>query len=218
MIYRALPYFYRMHKPGVSLLFGALLFALMGVISFLMPEKGIQLSSGLVLSFPTLTSIFENAPPQKNTAEVLEAFNDIDTSFALIETFGENEEKIKKEPLKTLITELQYKDVTVMKKFYTALDGLKEDPKSIRVLHYGDSQIEGDRITDFIRLKFQEQFGGAGPGLISLMPLSSSIINKISNGPGWDRYNVFTAKDKRVKHSNYGVLASFNRYCGYFTM
>ena len=61
----------------------------------------------------------------------------------------------------------------------------------------------------------QGQFGGHGPGLISLMPIAPSVTNKINNGPGWDRYNVFIGKDKRVPHSNFGILAGFNRFSNY---
>jgi lysophospholipase L1-like esterase len=47
------------------------------------------------------------------------------------------------------------------------------------------------------------------------MPITSSSINRMVTGPGWDRYNIFTMKDKRVKHNNYGVLAGFNRFAPY---
>jgi lysophospholipase L1-like esterase len=202
-----------MHKPWRSLVFGILTFAAFAMVSLLMPESGFRVGN-ITMDFPSISSFFDDPPPKKNVAAVLQAFNDIDTSFALDETFREKKSPVKKERL-PLITGLQYKSAAAMKNFYAALNGLKEDPASIRVMHYGDSQIEGDRITDFIRLKLQSQFGGTGPGLISLMPITNSVINRISNGPGWDRYNVFTAKDARVRHSNYGALASFSRYCGY---
>lgn len=114
-----------------------------------------------------------------------------------------------------LITSIQMRNRNALRNFFDALYHLKEDPTAIRVLHYGDSQIEGDRITDYLRLKLQGQFGGQGPGLVSLMPIASSVINKISTSETWDRYNVFTAKDKRVPHSNYGILAGFTRFSPY---
>lgn len=114
-----------------------------------------------------------------------------------------------------LITSIQMRNKNALRKFFDALHQLKDDPTAIRVLHYGDSQIEGDRITDYLRLKLQGQFGGQGPGLISLMPIAPSAINKISTSEGWDRYSVFTAKDKRVMHSNYGILAGFTRFTPY---
>jgi len=46
----------------------------------------------------------------------------------------------------------------------TLLYGLKNESKSkvVRILHYGDSQLEGDRITDYFRNKIQKRFGGKG--------------------------------------------------------
>jgi lysophospholipase L1-like esterase len=35
------------------------------------------------------------------------------------------------------------------------------------------------------------------------------------NGYGWDRYQTFTAKDKRVKHNNYGPTGGFTRFNQY---
>src|SRR5690606_501125 len=77
------------------------------------------------------------------------------------------------------------------------------------------SQIEVDRISDYLRMKLQGQFGGRGSGLISLTPVAPGIANKITPGNSWGRYSTFTASDKHVKHTNYGVMASFSRYANY---
>jgi lysophospholipase L1-like esterase len=105
-----------------------------------------------------------------------------------------------------------------MANFFNALANLANEDKSIRILHYGDSQIEGDRISDYLRLKLQGQFGGEGPGLISFMPVAPSVVNKISWSPGWDRYPVFAGRDKRVKHNNFGALAHITRFHSYSTI
>jgi lysophospholipase L1-like esterase len=204
-----------MHKPWHSLIFGISLFGMLAVLSQVFPEKGIALPAGCSLSFPSLSSLFAVQSPSNTVAEALEAFNKIDTSFALYNDIEQPvKKKVKKDSVK-LITSIQFRNKNALKTFFDAIDDLATNPTAFHVLHYGDSQIEGDRISDYLRMKLQEQFGGGGPGLISLMPLTQSIINKVSNGYGWDRYNVFIAKDKRVKHNNYGVLAGFCRFCGY---
>ena len=138
----------------------------------------------------------------------------MDTSFALADTSASATEPVK-DSSTHLITGIQTRGPQALQNFFEALSGLKTDPKAIRVLHYGDSQIEGDRITDYLRLKLQGQFGGHGPGLISLTPVAPSVINKIAGGAGWDRYTIFTLKDKRVRHTNYGILAGFSRFADY---
>ncbi|MEW5846480.1 MAG: hypothetical protein AB1777_09495 [Bacteroidota bacterium] len=52
--------------------------------------------------------------------------------------------------------------------FVNALSNLDDQNAIVRVLHYGDSQIEGDRITKQVRIAFQDKFGGQGLGLIPL--------------------------------------------------
>ncbi len=205
-----------MHKPWHSLLFTVLLFVALGLLSFSFPKDGIKFSNIVSINFPNLASLFENKTSKKDISKIITAFDNIDTTFAIIDTAKtDTETKGVKDTSKVLITSLQYKNKAVLKNFFDALSELKSNPKSIRVLHYGDSQIEGDRITDYLRLKLQSLFGGSGVGLISLMPIAPSISTKISYNNNWDRYGVFVSKDKRVKHNNYGPLAGFNRFANY---
>ena len=118
----------------------------------------------------------------------------------------------KEEQPKTLITGIQTKNKKALYSFFRALTQVKNEQKCIRVMHYGDSQIEGDRMTDYLRLKLQAQFGGEGPGLVSLMPVSKSVINTIEFDKNWERYPAYTARDKRVPHTNFGILAGFCRF------
>ncbi|HML84907.1 MAG TPA: hypothetical protein PKE52_07095, partial [Bacteroidales bacterium] len=48
------------------------------------------------------------------------------------------------------------------------IEGLhqKLNSSGCRILHYGDSQIEGDRISGYIRNRLQGIYGGGGPGFI----------------------------------------------------
>jgi lysophospholipase L1-like esterase len=206
-----------MHKPFHSLLFAVLFFLSLGLISNLFPEQGVHIAGNFTLNFPSLNTLFGTKPVKKDISKILEAVNNADT--VVVENDTIDTASVATTPkdtvVKKLITSLQYTNKNVLNSFFESLVGLKTNPKSIRVLHYGDSQIEGDRITDYLRLKLQGQFGGQGPGLISFMPISPSVTNRITWSAGWDRYNVFTSKDKRVSHSNYGVLAGFARYCNY---
>ena len=201
-----------MHKPWHSLVFGASVFLSLGLISFTFPKDGFNIGEKFKLSFIKPQEYLSKSS-KKDISQILNSINNLDTNYTTNST--ENNLIGTKDSSVKLITGLQYKNRNVLTNFFNALGLLKSGGPQIRVLHYGDSQIEGDRITDYLRLKFQGQFGGQGPGLISLMPISPSVTNKIVNGTGWDRYNVFTFKDPRVNHTNYGVLAAFNRYNNY---
>lgn len=40
-----------------------------------------------------------------------------------------------------------------------------ESGRTVRIMHYGDSQIEADRVSSTLRERLQERFGGYGPGM-----------------------------------------------------
>ncbi len=234
-----------MHLPKHSLVFGILLFASLGLISWCFPDKGLMIGRFTQLRFPSVQSLFSQNQGLTDISGVLESIEAIDTNFTLVQspkpegaadsiakvtadsepstvnrpdTFTSSSKQASElgtvldEQPKKLITEIQYKNKKALLAFFKALDQVKSQQGSLRVLHYGDSQIEGDRMTEYLRLKLQAQFGGEGPGLISFMPVSKSVINTIEYGKNWERYSAYTALDKRVPHKNFGVLAGFCRY------
>ena len=219
-----------MHTPKQTLLFGLLLFLCFGLLSFSFPKSGISILAGFNIEFPSLDELFEINSSKSNANSILKTIDEIDTNFVVhigeepiehdtiqkqLETPEVEMTSEKNDARPKLITTIQCRNGKPLSSFFAALKNINNDPSTIRVLHYGDSQIEGDRITDYLRLKLQGQFGGKGPGLISPMPISQSVINRIETASGWDRYGTYTAKDKRVKHANYGVLAGFCRFNSY---
>ncbi|MCD6019233.1 MAG: hypothetical protein K0S53_2354 [Bacteroidetes bacterium] len=182
------------------------------------PEKGIFISEKFSIQYPTFASLFLEKKAEKTDISNIIALADAEDKAT--ENVNDTIEVAKielRDSTVKLITSIQYKNTnkSAMASFFNSLANLSAEEKSIRILHYGDSQIEGDRISDYLRLKLQSQFGGEGPGLISFMPVAPSVVNKISWSPGWDRYPVFAGKDKRVKHNNFGALAHITRFYNY---
>ncbi|NQY66633.1 MAG: hypothetical protein HRT72_02765, partial [Flavobacteriales bacterium] len=91
--------------------------------------------------------------------------------------------------------------------FFKALG--QASKKSIRILHYGDSQIEGDRITGYLRKKLQSEFGGSGPGLIAPKSLANTLLAKQEYDDNWEVFRRYMIMDKRIKHGNYGPMLNF---------
>jgi lysophospholipase L1-like esterase len=207
------------HKPFYTLIFLVATSLVLGSISFIFPKEGIHIGNSISLKYPDVSSFFSETKPQKTDisniialADAEEKEGDVTKLDSLVE--GTN---TLKDSLVKLNTSIQYKNnnKTALLSFFNSLSNIVSEPKSVRILHYGDSQIEGDRISDYLRLKLQGQFGGEGPGLISFMPVAPSVINKLSWSSGWDRFPVFAGKDKRVKHNNFGALAHITRFYGY---
>lgn len=98
--------------------------------------------------------------------------------------------------------------------FYEALAQTGE--RSVRVVHFGDSQIEEDRISMILRRRLQERFGGGGVGLIPLVQTIPTYTVKQSieqDGKPLPytfvkRYLSYGPSAMRLKTDNvYGVMA-----------
>ena len=97
--------------------------------------------------------------------------------------------------------------------FFEALQSSRQ--RAVRVVHYGDSQIEEDRITYRLRRNLQEQYGGNGYGLI---PLHQTIptrtleqrlyingaVQSVSGGP--QRFLVYGPRSMRREDGLYGPM------------
>lgn len=204
-----------LHTPKHTLFFLAIVFGLLGGLSFLFPDDGIHVSDRLTLSFPTFGSLFGTKKAEKTDISKIIALADAEEKVQDEKSDSTEDKEIESvDSTIKLVTTIQYKNPnkTSLDNFFNSIKNISSETKSIRVLHYGDSQIEGDRISDYLRMKLQTQFGGEGPGLISLMPVAPSVINRISWSEGWDRYGIFAYKDKRVPHNNFGVMAHFCRF------
>ena len=94
--------------------------------------------------------------------------------------------------------------------FFEKLNGLNSDAK-LHVFHYGDSQIEGDRITGRIRSSWQKTWGGSGPGLIpAIQPVPALALRQQHEGE-IQRFTRFGTIDSTLEHTCYGGMATLSR-------
>jgi lysophospholipase L1-like esterase len=85
--------------------------------------------------------------------------------------------------------------------FFSALM-LDAPKKVVRIAHYGDSQIEGDRISSNLRAKFVREFGGEGVGFIPFQDIAESVTYTRTSSKNWKRFTVFHDK---LKKGNFGL-------------
>lgn len=64
----------------------------------------------------------------------------------------------------------------------------------IRIAHYGDSQLEGDRISLQLRQKLQQTFGGSGYGFVPLADIAVPLAYERSATENLLKYNVFSQR------------------------
>lgn len=92
--------------------------------------------------------------------------------------------------------------------FGRLFSGLDEHGQ-VEVLHYGDSQIEGDRISGVMRNAWQRRWGGHGPGLQAAVPLVQSFAVEQSHEGAWERHTRYGRRDTTDRDERYGLLACY---------
>ncbi|OFY88526.1 MAG: hypothetical protein A3K10_09895 [Bacteroidetes bacterium RIFCSPLOWO2_12_FULL_31_6] len=175
------------------------------------PEKAIRIGS-TTLQFPSLSDFF--SPPSENDS--LSKYNkDIASLFDSTVVLSKVDSAILQQKLDSLNGFRKRFQVTAgsksaMHRFFEALDNASN--QKVRIMHYGDSQIEADRITSFLRNELQNKFGGNGVGLFSIIQVAPSMSVNIEYSENWVRYTGFGNIDKSVPHKKYGALMNFSRF------
>ena len=196
--------------------------ALLGAICVIVPKDGWHIGS-FDLRFPTLAEALdmdaEPTPLPLDTIEQLEpdTLSTVRDTIVPLDTTTNHDTVVKEvrpvtptaEPIRT-----QQADTRAhLALFYQALDSAHTMP--VRVVHYGDSQIEEDRITNILRERWQKKYGGGGVGLIPLhqtIPTRSisqrlsinGITQKAQGGP--KRYIIYGPRSMRLNNNDYGVM------------
>ena len=205
-----------------------LVIALLGVVCVLIPDDGWHIGP-LQLRFPTLAEALDLQPQSTTTTlDSLAYIDEIDTipaidSIARIDTITAPQIPDSAKGLESPATvappvQMPAEQSTLDTRrhlacFYAALDSASHMP--IRIVHYGDSQIEEDRITNILREEWQKQYGGGGVGLIPLhqtIPTRSirqwiyidGTIQTAQGGP--KRYIVYGPRSMRLTDDAYGVM------------
>ena len=95
----------------------------------------------------------------------------------------------------------------------TLIDSLIKAGGQVRIMYYGDSQIEGDRITARLREELTGLYGGSGPGLfLPLMPMMYTQSYWLKSSPNWKRYNFLSYRKGEIPHNDLGPFMALCRY------
>jgi D-alanyl-lipoteichoic acid acyltransferase DltB (MBOAT superfamily)/lysophospholipase L1-like esterase len=93
------------------------------------------------------------------------------------------------------------------------LDSLQFSDGQVRILYYGDSQIEYDRVTSYLRRSLRKDHGGTGPGLfLPVMPVTYTKSFYVRASSNWRRFNYLSFKNGEIKHNDLGPFMAFCRY------
>ena len=205
-------------KASKTLLFILSVFLLLGVSWFLFPAEGIAVGK-TTLRFPSYAE--DKLGPEK-VIDVDSVLDNVSKSFemnmseTLLDSLEFYRDYLTINPNRIHLPDNDY---TYFDSLFYLLEHARENQKIYRVLHYGDSQIEMDRITSVLRQRLQEMFGGSGPNMISAVKRISSISLSQSYSGNLTRYAlVGDSTSRKASHNRYGVMTQFCQTSGTSTV
>lgn len=103
--------------------------------------------------------------------------------------------------------------------FFDALHRCAQEGTPLAVAYYGDSQVEGDRFSDYLRNKLQKQFGGGGPGLVTPIDISGMRITvQQRESREWIKQACYGHPQSKVNESRYGISGAMYKYRNGYTV
>ena len=213
-------------KPFKILLFLLSVLFILLILSLFFPEDGIRINEKFSLHFINPDEIFDNDTSEYADISLIIsqsiAINDSILTFDMVfpgeEGFNPDTIRANEDSLKIKVHRIEFPDGdrTILHPFFHHLSNLNSSNELIRIMHYGDSQIEGDRMTSFIRYRLQRRFGGSGIGLQPMVSLYGYQLSlKHTASDNWIRYTAFGNADTTLEHDCYGALACFARFTPY---
>ena len=199
-------------RPYHIALFIWLSIAVLGGISW--AWQGPMTIGSVTLRWKTLSEVLGNEAPGDTLGDIgVLGCQDSLASLEIVDTVVAPPVVRPTQPIQPVITTAVTHNAAPLQPFFEALQ--QADRQQVRVVHYGDSQIEEDRISYMLRRNLQEAYGGGGVGLI---PLHQTIPTRTleqrlrmdgvvqASGQGPERNIVYGPKSMRREDGLYGPM------------
>lgn len=152
------------------LIFTACVMACLGALCWVLPKRVVLCD--YTLQWPTFAEVMGEEVQEAEEIELSESIELSDSTQAVTDSTATHVV-----PAAPIIPTIPIDSITdsriFLGAFYQSLT--TANTRRVRVVHYGDSQIEEDRMSSQIREVLQERFGGTGVGL---MPLAQTIPSR----------------------------------------
>lgn len=164
-------------KASGTLKFFAAVVAALALLCIVFPKNGIALG-GVTLRFPSLHKVLVREQ-EKSMDQLLVKRVERDMTGAR-DSIDECRHFLFEGQTRFWLPD---NDISCFDKFFENAEKAEQQHRIIRVLHYGDSQIEQDRISCRLRERLQMVFGGGGPGMLPLrQPVQTITFNQSASG------------------------------------
>lgn len=199
-------------KSVGTLKFFSVIVAALAFLCLIFPSDGIQIGDKK-LRFPKLHNVLVREK-EKSIDELLVKKEERDLS-GFVDSLADCHNVLFESQIRLW---LPNNDITCFDRLFESAETAVKKRRIVRILHYGDSQIEQDRITSTLRNRLQEQFGGGGPGMLPLRQSVAAIsFNQSTSGSLVGQSSWGDSTFVRAK-GNYGPMLRSWRINGTATM
>lgn len=209
-----------MWKPVHTLLVLLAVFLLLLVISLLVPRDGWKVTDDIIIKFPQFSEVINPEDVQyANIDSIVQTHGDTaDLPSIEIDTTGSDTLRADADSLRKLIHEIDFTKQGREKlyAFFGKLQRASKTKEPVRIWHYGDSQIESGRISSFVRERLQASFGGQGPGILPLVPVTQKLSWRVHPEGSWQRHTLFGKVDTTLPHKNFGPGLAIYRFAPFW--
>ncbi len=197
-------------RPHITLAVLLCIWITCKMVMWIYPANGIMIG-GLKLRFHPAEAAQDSLGDRK-IEDVEKFLAQFDSTGIVADSLAQDSVIVLKR--KEGIASLQFKngDSSPLYSFFESLDNAKATGSRVHIFHYGDSQIESDRMSNVVRQKLQEKFGGGGPGLVAPVPITASANIMQTQSDNWKRYTSYGFDNAKAGHNNYGVMCAFGRF------
>jgi len=177
-------------------------------------QDGFNLQDNIV-KYPTTATFFKSTTTSKERKATIDDI--LDNIEGLVGEDGERERE-PEIPDYTKIDSTKIERISypgASREFINKLLTQLKSPEC-RIIHYGDSQLEGDRVSAYLRNRLQTTYGGSGPGFIPIKQEYHQISADVTPSENWVRYAAFDPTKPLFENKNYGAYLTVSRFTEVF--
>lgn len=184
-----------MKAQKILLIFTIVITSLLG-LTYVFPRNGISVA-GLDLRYPTLHSLVES-----REGVAMEFEEEIAPEhMGLRDSLDYYRRLVDSSSLRIWLPEPHYLD-----DFWKAAEQARGQKRTIRIMHYGDSQIEMDHISSRLRAYMQRNYGGGGPGMLPFQTITPTMTVRQSTSGELVHLASFGDSLTVRSRGNYGLM------------
>ena len=197
-------------RPPKILLFILSVFALLFAVWFFMPAEGVH-ACGVKVKFPSYESYLQDPMRNINLDSLMEVTKRNQELLAESQdTLSYFYDYLTCSPNRIHFPDSNY---TYFDSLFHEMEVADTTGNIVRIMHYGDSQLEMDRISAILRERLQERFGGSGTGMLPMIQKVPTVSIAQSASGDLARFAI-VGEAHRAAHRRYGPMAQYSSVSG----